>query len=164
MRHKVHSGLYSVVGVTWIMPAYSAFPSVIIELLFPSYCDSHWLREGYMKTNNTQFLPLRGIQSGSLFHKEIREIGVSPKIVLECLGNTLGPQCYHPLVHQYPFCPCAFMLSRFSHVQLFATLWTIACQASLSKGFSRQEYWRGLPCPAPGDLPDPGIEPKSPAL
>ena len=53
------------------------------------------------------------------------------------------------------------MLSRFSHVQLFATLWTIASQAPLSIGFSRQEYWSGLPCTAPGDLPNPGIEPMS---
>ena len=46
-----------------------------------------------------------------------------------------------------------------SHVQLFATLWTVACQAPLFMGFSRQEYWSGLPYPPPGDLPDPGIEP-----
>ena len=51
-----------------------------------------------------------------------------------------------------------------SHVQLFATLWTVAYQASLSTGFSRQEYWSGLPFPSPGDLPDPGIEPGSPTL
>ena len=51
-----------------------------------------------------------------------------------------------------------------SHVQLFATLWTVAYQASLSMGFSRQEYWSGLPFPSPGDLPDPGIEPRSSAL
>ena len=38
------------------------------------------------------------------------------------------------------------------------TPWTVACQAPLSVGFSRQEYWSGLPCPSPGDLPDPGIE------
>ena len=49
----------------------------------------------------------------------------------------------------------------FSHVQLFATPQTIAHQAPLSMGFSRQEYWRGLPCPPPGHLPDPGIEPAS---
>ena len=55
-------------------------------------------------------------------------------------------------------------LSCFSHVQFFATLWTLACQASLSMVFSRQEYWNGLPCPSPGDLSDPGIEPESPAL
>ena len=44
---------------------------------------------------------------------------------------------------------------------LFATLWTAACQAPLFMGFSRQEYWSGLPCPPPGDLPDPGIGPGS---
>ena len=53
------------------------------------------------------------------------------------------------------------MLSHFSHVQLFVTLWTVACQAPLSMGFSRQEYWSGLPCPPPGDLLDPGIKPMS---
>ena len=46
-----------------------------------------------------------------------------------------------------------------SRIQLFATPWTVARQASLSKGFSRQEYWRGSPLPTPWDLPDPGIEP-----
>ena len=55
------------------------------------------------------------------------------------------------------------MLSRFSHVRLFATLWTVARQAPLSMRFSRQEYWSVLPCPPPGDLPHPGIEPGSPA-
>ena len=45
-----------------------------------------------------------------------------------------------------------------------ATPWTLACQAPLCMGFSRQEYWSGLPFPSPGDLPDPGIEPRSPAL
>ena len=52
-------------------------------------------------------------------------------------------------------------LSCFSHVQLFVTPWTITRQAPLSTGFSRQEYWSGLPCPPPGDLPNPGIEPTS---
>ena len=54
------------------------------------------------------------------------------------------------------------MLSRFSRVQLFGTPWTAARQTPLSMGFSRQEYWSGLPCPDPGDLPDPGIKPASP--
>ena len=58
-------------------------------------------------------------------------------------------------------CVCARVLNRFSHVQLLATLWTVAPQPSLSIGFSRQEYWSGLQCPSPGDLPDPGIEPRS---
>ena len=55
----------------------------------------------------------------------------------------------------------ACVLSHISRVQLFATPWTVALQAPLSVGFSRQEYWSGLPCPPPGDLPDPGIEPES---
>ena len=51
-----------------------------------------------------------------------------------------------------------------SCVQLFATPWTVTCQSPLSIEFSRQEYWSGLPFPSPGYLPDPGIEPRSPAL
>ena len=53
------------------------------------------------------------------------------------------------------------LLSRFSHVGFFATLWIVAHQSPLSMGFSRQEYWSGLPCSPPGDLPDPGIKPTS---
>ena len=53
------------------------------------------------------------------------------------------------------------MLSCFSHVQLFVMLWTMARQAALSFGFSRQEYWSRLPCSPIGDLPDPEIEPTS---
>ena len=56
---------------------------------------------------------------------------------------------------------CACTLSRFSHVQFSVTPWTIAHQAPPSMGFSRQKYWSGLPCPPPGDLPDPEIEPLS---
>ena len=54
-----------------------------------------------------------------------------------------------------------WVLSCFSRVQLFATLWTVTCQAPLSMGFSRQEYWSGLPRPPPGDLPNQGMEPTS---
>ena len=51
-----------------------------------------------------------------------------------------------------------------NRVRLFATPWTVAYQSPPSMGFSRQEYWSGLPLPSPGDLPDPGIEPWSPAM
>ena len=64
-------------------------------------------------------------------------------------------------------CMCSVTQScaqSLSHVWLFATLWTVACQAPLSMAFSRQEYWSGLPFPPPGHLPDPGIEPAYPAL
>ena len=60
--------------------------------------------------------------------------------------------------HQYS------MLSHLSRVQLFATPWIVAHQAPLSMEFSRLEYWSGLPFPSPGDLLDPGIEPRSPTL
>ena len=66
-----------------------------------------------------------------------------------------------------PLCVRACMLHRFSRVRLSATPWTAAHQAPLFLGFSRQEYWTGLPCPPPGDLPDPGNKPEaltSPAL
>ena len=55
----------------------------------------------------------------------------------------------------------ACALSRLSRVRLCVTPWTVARQAPLSMGFSRQEYWSGLPCPPPGDFPDPGVEPAS---
>ena len=68
---------------------------------------------------------------------------------------------YRTRLHIVPVCACVQSL------QSCATLWTVACQASLSMGFSRQEYWSGLPLPSSGDLPDPGIKPislMSPAL
>ena len=55
-------------------------------------------------------------------------------------------------------------MKSLSPVQFFATPWTVAHQVSPSMGFSSQEYWSGLPFPSPGDLPDPGVEPRSPAL
>ena len=55
-------------------------------------------------------------------------------------------------------------VSSLSRVRLFVTPWTVAYQAPPSMGFSRQEYWSGVPFLSPGDLPDPGIEPGSPAL
>ena len=60
-----------------------------------------------------------------------------------------------------PYCMRACVLSRFSRVRLFVTPWTVARQAPLSMGFSRQECWSGLPCSLPGHLPNPGIEPSS---
>ena len=56
------------------------------------------------------------------------------------------------------------MVKLFSRVRLFMTPWTVAYQAPLSMRFSRQECWSGLPFPSPGNLPDPGTEPRSPAL
>ena len=63
-------------------------------------------------------------------------------------------------------CVCVYRFMKvkvksLSRVQLFATLWTIADQAPLFMGFSRQGYWNGLPFPSPRNLPDPGIKPTS---
>ena len=78
------------------------------------------------------------------------------------LTNWLTDWLKHPMDS---LCPsgehCAQSLS---HVQLFNNPWTVVHQTPLSMGFSRQEYWNGLPFPPPGDLPHPGIKPRSPAL
>jgi len=71
------------------------------------------------------------------------------------------------LLCQVRVCVHAKCMHNFSHVQFFATLWTLVLQASVSMGFSRQEYWSGLSCPCAGNLPNPGMEPislTSPAL
>ena len=99
----------------------------------------------------------------------LQAIGTIP-LVINLYPKQESPGGWHGNPLQYSclgqrslvgYSPRVCMLSHFSHVQFFAILWTIARQAPLSKGFSRQEYWTGLPCPPPGDLPDPGIEPVS---
>ena len=65
-------------------------------------------------------------------------------------------------------CVCVYARTRaraqlLSHIQLFVTAWTVARQAPLSMQFSKREYWSGFPCPRPGDVPDPEIEPTYPA-
>ena len=72
-----------------------------------------------------------------------------------------GLVLFHTIYHCVCVCvcvrACARVLCHFSCVLLFAVPWTVAHQARLSMGFSRQEYWTGFPCPPPGDLPNPGI-------
>ena len=73
---------------------------------------------------------------------------------------------YHPTLKEAPTLGLAVAceVKSLSRVRLFVTPWTVAYQAPPSMGFSRQEYWSGLPFPSPGDLPNPGIEPRSPAF
>ena len=85
-----------------------------------------------------------------------KNVLLTPKILAPSRLQVCGPALRYGTL---PVPPC--MLSRFSHVQLFATLWTVTHQAPLSLEFSRQEYKSGLPCPPPGNLPDPGMEPAS---
>ena len=67
--------------------------------------------------------------------------------------------CWFLITDTIYFLVCVCMISCFSHVRFFVTLWTMACQFPLFMGSSRQEYWSVLPFSTPGDLPDPGIEP-----
>ena len=86
---------------------------------------------------------------------------------LQSVGKvrSLGWSSLHDIQRFTSLWKCyAWVLSLFSCVWLFVTLWTVAPQTPLSMGFSRQEYWSGLPCPPPGHLPSPGIKPRSPAL
>ena len=70
-------------------------------------------------------------------------------------------------ISHMPYISCPTPIGKvksLSRVHLFVTPWTVAHQVPPSMGFSRQEYWSGLPFPSPGDCPNPGIEPMSPAL
>ena len=115
----------------------------------------------------------------AVWQSTIWDTTLSPQVVPTVLN--LGPcfcvslflqvfQWYRffPVPYSFPGCNVnVCVLNPFSHVWLFMTPWTVAYQASLSMGFSRQEYWSGLPCSSPWDLPDTGIEPMclaSPAL
>ena len=71
------------------------------------------------------------------------------------------PESERQILALFLLCVCVKSLSR---IRLFATPWTVALWAHLSMGFSRQEYWSGWPFPSPGELPNPGIQPGSPAL
>ena len=89
---------------------------------------------------------------------------LSLKVSLAFFIFTLPPIFrYHPGIFIWDMLLLLLLLNRFSRFQLCATPETAAHQAPLSVGFSRQEYWSGLPGPLPGDLSDPGIEPAIPA-
>ena len=78
-----------------------------------------------------------------------------------CLTDNTFPLFSSYFAGHFLLILCCAVLSCFSRVWLFATLWTVLHQTPLPLGFSRQEYWSGLSCPPPGDLPDPGIKPTS---
>ena len=100
-------------------------------------------------------LPVQETWVGSLSWKDPLEKSTAAPLQYSFLGNSMDRETWLARV-------LACVVSRFSHVPLFATHWTVACQALLSMGFSRQEHWSGLPCPPPEVLPDPGIETASP--
>ena len=81
-------------------------------------------------------------------------------------GSTkaIDSHLHHCVYQQCDIFIALVVVQSLSCAQIFVTSWTVACQTPLSMAFPRQEYWKGLPFPPPGDLPDPGIKPASPAL
>ena len=110
---------------------------------FLSFQTNHWSLWDTNKTSSKQL------------HLESKQHHLGTQIIKELYEMSSDGESYLKLVH---------IPSLFSHVWLFVSLWTIARQAPVSMGFSRQEYGSGLPCSPPGHLPDPGIEPASPEL
>ena len=94
--------------------------------------------------------------------EDLAESPLSRKSVAKKLLTCGNSRYWHHYVKSVSFINLC-LLSHFSCVWLFATPWTIACQVPLSMRVTKQEYWSGLPLPFPGDLPDQGIEPMSPA-
>ena len=107
-----------------------------------------------MNVQSTSQGPLKG----NICTWSWKEASLSPHLSQPVFLFPLAVMSIPRQVYCCRVCVCAKLLSC---VQLFATVGAIACQAPLSMGFSRQEYWSGLPCPPPGDLSDPGIEPMS---
>ena len=174
----LHSGPYpfTVPAAAWEGSLFSTFLSVIsfCRLVHggPSICSlvvTHCCCELNFSTNNWRL---------TCFQVPLFEIGVN-EIYLFKLGSESLPFCNFSF-HYIPqdFCWgqvsvttaeafwkwCAHEVKLLSRVRLFETSWTVAYQDPQSIGFSRQEYWSGLPFPSPGDLPDAGIEPGSPTL
>ena len=84
-------------------------------------------------------------------------------LITSCQGQEVPVKFHHPPLLALEM-KMKVKVKSLSRVRLFATPWTVAYQAPLFMGFSRQEHWSGLPFPSPGDLPNPGIEPRSPTL
>ena len=160
---------------------HSHFPEVFIEItssssiLFQIYTIPNLYRVQYTCSN--PFFPHRTFLDNSSIYRLLFSHILSHK------KSFIAPQLinfYHffsstklrtKAIHFPPLIPSSSLsnlpkakVKSLSHVRLFATPWTVAYQAPPSMGFSRQEYWSGLPFPSPGDLPDPGIKPRSPAL
>ena len=121
--------------------------------------------ENNSKWSNWQIINLKNIQAAHAAQyqknkwpnqkkKQAKEL-ISPKNTYRWLINHMKRWSTSLIIRE---------VELLSHVWLFATQWTVAYKAPLSMEFSRQEYWSGLPFPSPGDLPHPGIEPRSPAL
>ena len=109
------------------------------------------------------YIILHWVQTNWFFLEMFSNLHDLPAGFFRRLLGVMGD--YHSLITYLFFkMKVKVKVKSLSRVRLFATPWTVAYQAPLSKGFSRQGYWSGLPFPSPGDLPDPGIKPRSPTL
>ena len=124
---------------------------MLTALYKDSIPDSKWRKKKYLWESNSKkfkslycFYILNKHKAHSIFIKYIYFLVWKPKIYISLIMEV--------------------KVKLLSGVRLFVTPWTVAYQAPPSMGFSRQEYWSGLPFPSPGDLPDPGIKPRSPVL
>ena len=139
------------VWVTWQVPHPGLFPLQATAVM--------WVCIRILLRNALRPRTFRGSRS-AISHRRLEQTpeqsSLKSQKSLSCKSLYELTKFSHPLVQA--FLTCAHVLSCFSHVWLFATPWAVARQAPLSMGFSRPEYWSGLPCPPPMDLPNPGIE------
>ena len=125
-------------------------------------CVKHFIRKRFIKSAESRSLPSRRLD---YIHQQV----INCVVLIWCnhcyeaagMHSREGKSVYLTLA---TYQVLTVSVSVCTQSCLFATPWTVARQAPLSMGFSRQEYWSGLPFPPPGDLPNPGIEPTSPAL
>ena len=99
-----------------------------------------------------------GSQTGADFFFDWSRVGLQHCVRFQLYSKVIWRYIY---IHTHIYMPVC-MLTCFSRVRLFATLWTVVCQAPLSMEFSRHGFWSGLPFPPPGDLPNPGVKPATP--
>ena len=119
----------------------------------------NWLLYHYVLTFSVSFYYFFGLQS------VLSDLNTAtPAFFWFPLAWNLFVHCFTLRLWAEVTLLCETYMCMLSHVQLFVTPWIVAWQVSLSMGLSQQEYWSGLPFPSPGDLPDPGIKPASPAL
>ena len=141
------------------------FPAVISFALRSYLCCPRWAVHPQGKEGPCVFCshhtpgPARGSRSLNICLMSEGMVSCSSRS--EMAGFLFAPVTWSSNISPLSFSMAVRVLSHFSCVRLFVTPWTVARQAPLSMGFSRQEYWSGLPFPPPGDLPDQGIEPAS---
>ena len=107
------------------------------------------------------FLLVEGLKYFKNYQNETETWSEQTSVGKMTLTDLLHKVCFTNLRFVKEHSICKAQCAKLLQLCLFETLWMVACQAPLSLGFSRQEYWSGLPYPPPGDPPDPGIEPRS---